>query len=230
MEIGRSLRTARAAVFAAVCVSVSAAGHVWMSGPSIPAWALCIAVLAVGGTGYALAGRQRGFASIAPLMLTGQLGMHLLFTASQHTAGATMPAMPGMPDMSRIIMPHPVPASAWLCGGGMTASGASSGHGVTASMAWMTAYDSAGMIAVHAAAGLLAAWWLYRGEAAVFRLLQSFARFALPLLILAWPGAPWVPDLTAGMAVDANEHVPSGRVLLVHALVRRGPPAPVFCM
>jgi hypothetical protein len=230
MEIGRSLRTARAAVFAAVCVSVSAAGHVWMSGPSIPAWALCVAVLSVGGAGYALSGRQRGFASIAPLMLTGQLGLHLLFAAGQHTVGGTMAAMPGMPDMSRIIMPRPVPASAWLCGGAMTASGASPGHGMAATMAWMTAYGSAGMIAVHAAAGLLAAWWLCRGEAAVFRLLNSFARFALPLLMLAWPGALTVPDLTAGVAVDAHERAPSGRVLLVHALVRRGPPAPVFCM
>lgn len=69
-QIDRPLRAGRAAVFAAACTSVSAAGHVWMSGASIPAFAVLAALLAVGSAGYALARRQRGFASIAGLSPT----------------------------------------------------------------------------------------------------------------------------------------------------------------
>jgi hypothetical protein len=219
MEIGRSLRTARAAVFAAVCVGVSAAGHVWMMpGTAIPAWALCVAVFAVAGAGYALAGRQRGFASIAPLMLVGQLGLHLLFSAAQSTTRGAATPMPWMPDVSRIRTPRPMSASAWLCGGG-----------------GMTAHESAGMItgmvAVHAAAGLLCAWWLHHGEAAAFRLLHTLALLALPLLTLILPTALSVPDLTAADgSAGSREPAPSGPVLLVHAVVRRGPPTPLLSM
>lgn len=235
MEIDRSFRASRAAVFAVACVGVSAAGHVWMSESSIPAWALFAAVLAAGGAGYALAGRQRGFAPIAGLMLVGELGLHLLFAVAQHAAAGSMsspssmsgmPGMAGMPAMPGMIMRHPVPAAAWLCGG-ETGAGGSAGRGLMAPMAWMSAHGSAGMIAVHAAAGLLAAWWLRRGEAAAFRLLRALAQFALPLLVLVWPGAPVAADLTARVPEDRGEPL-IGRVL-VHAVVRRGPPTPVFC-
>lgn len=230
MEIGRTLRSARAAVCAAVCVGVSAAGHLWMSGSAIAPWALVLAALTVGGACYALAGRQRGFGSIAGLMLVGELGLHLLFSATQHSSAAAASSMPWMPDMSRIRMAHPVPATAWLCGGhGMGGAGTSAG-GAMASMPWLCAHDSAGMIAVHAAAGLLCAWWLWRGEAATFHLLRTLAAFALPLLLLAWAGAPAVPDRTRVVPDDPGAHVPTVRGLLGHALVRRGPPSPVFSM
>jgi hypothetical protein len=254
MEIGRSLRGVRAAVFAATCAGVSAAGHVTMSGSGIPAWALLAAVLAMGGAGYVLAGRQRGFAPIAGLMLVGELALHLLFSAAQHaaagatssassasstSAGSSMSGMSGASDISRystvpgLIMPHPVPAAAWLCGGGRTGLGAVGGVGAQAwssSMAWMSAHDSAGMIAAHVLAGLLCAWWLRQGEAATFRLLRALALLAAPLLVIVWPAAPVVSDLTAGVPDDREEHPPTGRRLLVHAVLRRGPPAPVLCM
>lgn len=230
MEVDRSLRTARAAVFAAACVGVSAAGHVWMSGSTLPAWALLVALFAAGAAGYGLGGRQRGFASIAGSMLVGEFGLHLLFSAAQHATAGVMSPMAKMPDMPGIVMPHPVPASAWLCGGGRFAADASSGHGAVSSMPWMSAHGSAGMIAVHATAGLLCAWWLRRGEVATFRLLRDLARFAAPLLVIVWPAAPLVSDLTARVPEDSDEHAPTGWSLLVHAVLRRGPPAPVFCM
>jgi hypothetical protein len=230
MEVDRTLRAVRATVFAAACVGVSAAGHIWMSGGAIAAWALVVAVLAVGGAGYALAGRQRGFTSIAGLMLAGELGLHLLFTAAQNASSGMEPSTQWVPDMSRIIMAHPLPASAWLCGHGMNATGTSSGQGAMASMPWMSAFGSAGMIGVHVCAGLLCAWWLRRGEAATFRLLRSLAQFALPLLVIVWRGAAAIPDLTAHVADDLDDDAPTGRRLLVHAVIRRGPPAPVFSM
>lgn len=234
MKVDRSLRAARAAVFAAVCVGVSAAGHALMSGCPIPAWALVAGVLLAGGAGYVLGGRQRGFGTIAGLMLAGELGLHLLFAAAQDMRGeaaSPTPAMPGMAGMAGtgpmpgMVMPHAVSASAWLCG--PAAAGASGGHDA---MPRMPIHGSAGMITAHVAAGLLCAWWLCRGEAATFRLLQSLAIFAAPLLVIVWPEAPVIPDLTARVPDDSDEHAPTGRGLLVHAVVRRGPPAPVFSM
>lgn len=250
MKVGRSLRGTRAAVFAVACVSVSAAGHIWMSGAAVPAWALLLALLATGGAGYVLAGRQRGFASIAGLMLAGELILHLLFTAAQNAAGdGPMNAMPSMPGMSNtagmtsmpgMVMQQPMPTTACLCGPGGTALGGGGvvGGGVVgggartslSSMGWMSAHHSIGMIAVHAVAGLLCAWWLACGEAAAFRLLRAFAQFALPLLVIAWRALPAVPDLTARVPDDRQDRTPTGWRLLVHAVVRRGPPARVFSM
>jgi hypothetical protein len=237
MEIDRSLRGARAAVFAAVCVGLSASGHVWMSGAAIPVWALLTAVLAVGGAGYALAGRQRGLMPIAGLMLAGELGLHLLFSATQRAADGTMTSMSGMPagkvitSLPGVILPHPIPAAAWLCGGGKTGLGAAGLSTMSASIARFSAHAPAGMIAVHVVAGLLCAWWLRRGEAALFRLLRAVARFAAPLLAIVWAAAPTVPDLTAAGRDDRRARRPTVSRLLVHAVIRRGPPAtPVFCM
>ena len=238
MRVGRSLRAARAAVFAVACVGVSAAGHVWMSGAAIPAWALFVALVASYCAAYGLAGRQRGLLPIAALMLGGELGLHVLFDVGQHASGAaasSMSNMPGMSGMSNMpgmastpgmILPHPVPASAWLCGGG---GGSSTGS--TWLLSWMCAHGTTGMIAVHAAAGLLCAWWLCRGEVACFHLLGVLARLALPLLVLAWPhAAPAVAPFAPRRPVAADERAPAGRRLLGHAVVRRGPPTPVFCI
>ncbi|MBR7834465.1 hypothetical protein KDL01_14415 [Actinospica durhamensis] len=257
MEVGRSLRGARAAVFAAACVGVSAAGHAWMSDAPIAAWALVVAVLAVGGAAYALGGRQRGFASIAGLMLVGELGLHLLFSAAQqasvHVASGAFgvsgasgsSATVWMPDMSRIKMAYALPAVDWLCGHGMAdmhdmaAGGTSAGSGSMASMSWVTSmpwmtwlatHGAAGMIGVHVVAGLLCAWWLRRGEAAMFQLLRALAGFAVPLLVFFVSSARPVLDFTVVVPDDTRAHVPSARGFLVHALVRRGPPTPVFSM
>jgi hypothetical protein len=195
MRIGRSLRGARAAVFAVACVGLSAAGHVWMSGESVPLWAVTVAILAVGGAGYVLAGRQRGFVPIAALMLAGEVALHLLFTAAQHASGM----------------------------------GASMSQGSAPAMALMSGLGSAGMIAVHGATGLICSWWLRCGEAAAFGLLRSLAVLAAPLFVLVWPCAVAVPDFTLRTSLARGAETAPARLLLVHALVRRGPP-PGLCM
>ncbi len=242
MEVGRSLRAARAAVFAAACVGLSAAAHAWMSGAPIAAWALTLAVLAVFAAAYALGGRPRGFASIAGLMLVGELGLHLLFSAAQQTAAQASAATAWTPDLSRIKTAYALAAVDWLCGHGMNGardlaaagrSGGSSGSGTMAaspSMGWMASHGCAGMIGVHVAAGLLCAWWLRRGEAALFQTLRALADCALPLLFLVLPAARPVPDFTAVVPEDPGAHLPSTCRVLVGALVRRGPPAPAFSM
>lgn len=206
MEVDRSLRAARAVVFAAACVGVSAGGHVWMSDATIPAFALLAAVLTATVAGYGLAGRERGFAPIAGLMLAGELGLHVLFTWAQHTTAASTPTTSAMAGMGTPVAMDPMPG-------------------------WMSAHGCVGMVAVHAAAGLVCAWWLWRGETAVFRLLRTLAHRAVLLLVsLLSPLPSVIADRAAAVPDRRHARTPAATRLLVHAVVRRGPPAPVFCM
>ena len=201
------LRGTRAAIFAAVCVGVSAAGHVWMSGDGLPLWAVALAFAAITAIGYALAGRQWGFPSISALMLCGELGQHLLFTSAQNSAvSANVPAIP------QFVSGRVVPASAWICG---MPHSAMVGHGGSGS----------GMIAAHVVAGLLCAGWLRSGEAAAFRVLQALADIAAaPLILLLWPEPLAVPD-RPDIAPPTDTHVSAVRARLLSSVVaRRGPP------
>ena len=91
------------------------------------------------------------------------------------------------------------------------------GHGAAGSM-------TAGMAAAHLVAGAVAAWWLRRGEAAVFAHCAALAAAALPLYLL---------DSASALVVPAAEPAPRPRTEaplrlraapLRHCLVRRGPP------
>ncbi|RLL69850.1 hypothetical protein [Streptomyces sp. Z26] len=83
MSAGGLLRILRAAVFAAVCVALAAAGHVLMSGSGVPWWAPVSAVVAVGAVGWALGGRERGGRTVAGLAVTVQTCLHAAFTLAQ---------------------------------------------------------------------------------------------------------------------------------------------------
>lgn len=80
-------------------------------------------------------------------------------------------------------------------------------------------------VAAHALAALAAAWWLRRGEAAVWSLLRRAA--ALTPGLTAWTRAHAVPPAMPP-AVPAPGHVrgcgPRFPLLLRHAVIRRGPP------
>jgi len=84
---GHGLRLLRAAVFAAVCVVLAAAGHALASCARVPLWAL--------GAGFAgtllvvapLAGRTRSLPGIAALLAVGQTALHTLFGLAQHPTG-----------------------------------------------------------------------------------------------------------------------------------------------
>jgi hypothetical protein len=211
--VDRSLRGARAAVFAAVCVGLTAAGHVWMSGETVPLWSVALAFALLTGTGYALAGRQRGFLSISALMLVGELGQHLLFCAAQGATAVTTSA----PALPKFLSGRVVPSSDWICG--MASSASSSGMG-------MRGHDAVGMVAAHAAAGLVCAWWLRCGEAAVFQTLRWLATLAAPALLLLWPATLVIPDLLRAPATPRDDRA-LGRYnrLLSRLVVRRGPPS-----
>ncbi|MEU7554825.1 hypothetical protein AB0B01_21195 [Streptomyces sp. NPDC044571] len=189
---GAGLRLIRAAVFTAVCVVLSAAGHAVASCATVPWWALAVAFLAVFAVAAPLAGRRRSLSGIAVGLTAGQLGLHTVFGLGQHSAAAA-PAPAGSDSAL------PALAARLICGGNsvplspadarqvletagldpaaMTAELAAQGHAGHASMAQAastpdTALFSPGMLAGHLLAALAVGWLLARGEAALFRLLE----------------------------------------------------------
>ncbi|MEU5045732.1 hypothetical protein [Streptomyces griseorubiginosus] len=109
---GDGLRVLRAAVFAAVCVVLAAAGHSLASCATVPWWTL--------GAGFAgalvvvapLAGRERSLPGIATLLALGQTVLHVLFGLGQH--GTTAMAMSSMPRTSDAALVQQ--AARLLCG------------------------------------------------------------------------------------------------------------------
>ncbi|MEU6718046.1 hypothetical protein ABZ897_41815 [Nonomuraea sp. NPDC046802] len=87
MDVGQPfLRAMRAAVFAAVCVLVSAALHGFAGGdPVRPDILLGASVLAWAGA-YLLGGNQRGIGALLAACFAAQYGMHQLFSAGTATS------------------------------------------------------------------------------------------------------------------------------------------------
>ncbi len=75
-------------MFAAVCVVLSAGGHVLASCVAVPLWTLGAGFAAVLAVALPLAGRTRSLPGIAALLAVGQLGLHALFGLGQHGTAA----------------------------------------------------------------------------------------------------------------------------------------------
>lgn len=239
------LRLPRAAMFAAVCVALAAAGHGLMAGRTAPPWALGVSFLTLFALAVVGARRERSLGAIVGGMLAAQLGLHLFFDTAAGQVRPTAGSLP--PDLAQLL----------LCGGGGAAaptgpallrpfgvgpaaiqtllahaaatSGAAGGHPM-ASMseaAGAHAHTSGlGMLVAHVAAALMTAWWLRRGEAAVYALARWVALRALNPLrrLLALFGAAWlVTDAPTAPARQRNLP-PAGGATLRHVVVRRGPP------
>ncbi|MFF9085690.1 hypothetical protein ACF1BE_04630 [Streptomyces sp. NPDC014991] len=95
---GAGLRMLRAAVFAAVCVALAAAGHTLASCARLPLWTLGAGFLGSLLLVAPLAGRARSLPGITALLALGQTVLHTLFGLGQHGAvaasgGMTMTSM-----------------------------------------------------------------------------------------------------------------------------------------
>ncbi|WP_438488490.1 hypothetical protein [Streptomyces sp. S186] len=206
------LRALRAALFTALCVALSSASHVLLSRMPLPPVTVAGTGAAVFALAYALAGRERGYWRIAGLLLPLELAADAVFSLGQHTCyGADgAPAGP-VHSLSTML----------LCGGGPVGGPLAqlAREGGAPAPAWLL------LLAAHLAVGLLAAGWLRRGEAALVRLLGAVAGFAFrPLLVAA---AVLGRVLTPRRAVPAPVRTalaPRSLPLLVHSVVRRGPP------
>lgn len=247
MPVTAALRYVRAAVFAAVCGLLSATGHAMMSGPALPGWASAAAVVAVFVCAGRAAGRERSLPAIAGGMLACQGGLHLFFSWAQGTA---MPAQStgkaaAWADLllcsysgSTGSTPLPGPAMHQMVRrAGMDWSsppahqdGAQMGlGGHTAHVMPAIHHMGLGMLAAHLLAGLACAWWLHRGERAVFALLAALAAAAdrsLHRLLLLFVASVAMP-VSTGRPRRFRRAVASGPPHLAvvrHAVVRRGPP------
>ncbi|MFJ9964363.1 hypothetical protein [Streptomyces avermitilis] len=102
---GCDLRVLRAAVFAAVCVVLAAAGHGLASCTAVPLWTLGAGFLAVFTVAAALAGRERALPGIAAVLAVGQSVLHTLFGLGQvsgtsmTSGGISMGSMSSMASM-----------------------------------------------------------------------------------------------------------------------------------
>ncbi|MER6327022.1 MULTISPECIES: hypothetical protein [Streptomyces] len=89
---GNDLRILRAAVFAAVCVVLAAAGHTLASCATVPLWSLGAGFLGAVLVAVPLAGRLRSLAGIVTLLTLGQTALHALFGLGQHGTTVAAPA------------------------------------------------------------------------------------------------------------------------------------------
>ncbi|MER8098240.1 hypothetical protein [Streptomyces goshikiensis] len=118
------MRATRAAMFAAVCVALAAAGHSYMSGMDIPLTGLLCAFGVIGALAWLAAGRRRGPYGITASLLAAQGVLHLTLSGIQASAPAAghlhapvtpAPGPPAMPSGPSPLegMPHlpppPVP-------------------------------------------------------------------------------------------------------------------------
>ncbi|MEU0332330.1 hypothetical protein [Streptomyces sp. NPDC006193] len=90
---GAGLRMLRAAVFAAVCVALAAAGHTFASCARVPLWTLGAGFLGSLLLVAPLAGRSRSLPGIAALLALGQTVLHTLFELGRDGAGAVSGGM-----------------------------------------------------------------------------------------------------------------------------------------
>ncbi|MGW0820299.1 hypothetical protein [Streptomyces sp. NPDC002845] len=219
MTAGWCARTVRTAVFAAVCVLLAALGHVLMSGSHVPLWTLAAGTVVTGAAGWCLAGRERGLPLIVSVVVVVQTALHTSFSLAQSAGSSASAAM-------RSGMDSPYTGQA-----GRTGHLEHSGHSGHSGMSHVDHAEhlvgggssSTGMLAAHLLAALLCGLWLAHGERAAFRILRAVAGWlAAPLRL---PLTPPAPPHRPRIRVRSRRADRAPRLLLlVHAIVLRGPP------
>lgn len=198
---GADLRVLRAAVFAAVCVVLAAAGHTMASCMAVPLWALGAGFLGVLSVTAPLAGRVRSLPGIAALLVVGQTVLHALFGLGQHgmtaqsSMSASTSAMSSMPSMSSAVSDASLveQAARLVCGTGVAAispiqavriltearlyPGPQTHHvaGTVATGSSVSLLPSLPMLLGHVLAALAAGWLLRHGDLALLRLAELSA-------------------------------------------------------
>ncbi|MFI7499484.1 hypothetical protein ACIBVL_13400 [Streptomyces sp. NPDC049687] len=233
---GRDLRLLRAAVFAAVCVVLAAAGHTMASCATVPLWTLGAGFLGALAVVVPLAGRERSLPGVVALLAVGQSVLHTLFGLGQHTASAST-ATTAMSASDAALVAR---AARLVCGAtaaaispaharkilvdarlysgtsgpdmsGMSGMGSMrhSADALSASGSSTALLPSLPMLLGHVLAALAAGWLLRRGDAALRRLIHLSAHgVAEGALVRSLRGAlTLVRALLAGLP-DAPETDP----------------------
>ncbi|MEU6064278.1 MULTISPECIES: hypothetical protein [Streptomyces] len=211
MSASPAVRSLRAAVFAAVCVLLAAAGHGFATGDMPPVWVDDAGFVGVFLAGWLLGGRERSLPGIGAVMLATQAGLHIAFDVVQPhaavSAHGTRPASMGSHADAAVGHAH--------------------GLFAPASDALAHVHEmSTPVTAAHLLAALVASWWLRRGEVALWSLLRRAATLVPSLAVVRWRGARVpLPAPPGGPVRTHAEAVPLRQLLLRHAVRRRGPPA-----
>ncbi|MFF4519900.1 hypothetical protein [Streptomyces bluensis] len=243
---GGDLRVLRAAVFAAVCVVLAAAGHALASCATVPLWTLGAGFAAVFAVAVPLAGRERSLPGIATLLALGQTVLHTLFGLGQHST-STPAGAPGAMDTALVER-----AARLVCGATaaaispaqaqriLTDAGLDAHATHSPADAAMTTGSSASalptlpMLLGHVLAAVATAWVLRHGDLALLRIVRLSAdatlvrslRAALALVGALRSGLPAAPDVAPHAAYSAHEEPPAPRTAaLQHTVIRRGPPS-----
>lgn len=196
-------RALRAALFTALCLLLSTASHVLLSGRQLPVPVVGAAAAGTFAVVWSLAGRERRFRHIAALLVPLELALGAAFGTGQ--------------DACYDPSGRPLPgALTMICGG----------SGVGTPLARLMGPGAAPwlLLAGHLAVGLLAAAWLARGERALVRLLLAAAAAAFRPLLPALGAVPARAPQDRAVLPVRRPAAPSGPPLL-HSVVRRGPPA-----
>ncbi|WP_052847443.1 hypothetical protein [Streptomyces avicenniae] len=225
MRAGADLRLLRAAVLAAACATLAAAGHLSASGTSVSPWALAAGWAAAFAVAVPLAGRERrSVAAFAAFLGIGQLALHSLYTLGAGTSATTQHHGDSGPvAQARLLLCNDhaltlTDASATrivrAAGLDPVAPASSAGaHGLL---------PTGGMLLAHLLAALAAGWLLRSGEAALWRLVRLAAHGPLPLrraMVLA-------VSLYAGLLPDAPSPVRPARTAHHPTPATRGTPLP----
>ncbi|GAA2355462.1 hypothetical protein [Streptomyces cuspidosporus] len=251
---GADLRMLRAAVFTAVCVVLSAGGHMLASCATVPLWTVGVACAALFALVTPLAGRERSLPGIAALLGAGQLALHVLFALGQRAT--QQPAMDRAPGTGGPEGGVTALAGRLLCGSGRVHLDAATAHrivthaGLDPAAAGSTPtpapphadalLPSLPMVLGHLLAALAVGWLLRRGEVAMWRAVRLSAdgargvaeaalvralRAALRLA-RALRAALEEPRGAAVRRPRAPEDDEGGTepLVLQHSVIRRGPP------
>ncbi|UGY90859.1 hypothetical protein [Streptomyces gobiensis] len=218
---GTGIRATRAAVFTAVCVTLSAGAHVLLSAAPVP----LVPLLAVSGAifvlAFALAGRERRFWHIAALLVPLELAADTIFTTGQQACYGTAggPVTGPLRSMGFNL----------ICAGGdfgtplaRMASGTPAPPLTHPGAPWL-------LLAAHIAVGLAAAAWLRDGEASLARLLRAAAAAGFrPLLLAITALCPTPLPRPVAERAGHRPYTPRALPQLTHSVVRRGPPCPAI--
>ncbi len=218
---GTRLRAARAALFTALVVTLSAGSHVFLSRAPLPLPVVAAISAAVFLVAYAAAGRERGFWRIAALVVPLELAADTVFTSGQRVCyGPSGGPVTGSLRAVGLDV---------LCGGGRFGTplpGVAPADGPAATV--LNSADPALpwlLLAAHVSIGLAAALWLRHGESALAGLVRAAATSAFrPLLVAVAAVTGTVRGAVRRGARPASRPRPARTAFFVHSVGRRGPP------
>ncbi|MGW3493331.1 hypothetical protein [Streptomyces sp. NPDC001020] len=251
---GCDLRILRAAVFAAVCVALAAAGHGLASCATVPLWTLGAGFLGVFVVAAALAGRERSLPGIVAVLAMGQAVLHTLFGLGQHSSAASMTSG-AVPTADATLVER---AARIMCGTTVaaispaqaqkiltdarlgTGTGPAAPHHPADALSftggpWWSMLPSLHMLLAHVLAGIAAGWVLRRGDMALLRLIRLSAHgVAEGSLLRSLKLVFALVRVLLGGLPEAGPRAPRTWFLvppkprtaaLRHTVIRRGPPS-----